>query len=132
MSASVDTKVLAQHIEQGLRELEQFASTAEFCALLDELWAVPLEQRADFVTDVILNPHERDKRGIRVPDGIVLQRSAFRDDRPTLFCMVRYIPEGLEWSKVTITFDNPSGQPALTYSDVASRFKKEVATQSHL
>lgn len=132
MSTPVDPKKLAQDIKNGLHELQEFASKPEFRALLNELWDLPLDQRAWFVANVILDPHELEIRGIRVPADLKLQRSAFRDNRPTLFCIVRYIPEGLQWSKVTITFDNPSGPPALSYPDIAQRFEQEVATQTQL
>jgi hypothetical protein len=127
----VDSDTLAAHVCAGLRELQEFASSAQFQGLLDELYALPTPERAKFVIDVILNPPELEKRQIVVPPNIKLQRSAFRDDRPTLFCMVLYIPDGLQWSKVTITYDNPSGPPAILYSEVAHRFNREVAEETY-
>ncbi|GAA5024170.1 hypothetical protein GCM10025734_82300 [Kitasatospora paranensis] len=56
--------------------------------------------------------------GVFVPAGLTIQRSTFRDDRPTLFCIVKHLPHGLLWEKVTVTFDNPSGGPALFYKDM--------------
>jgi hypothetical protein len=53
-----------------------------------------------------------------VPHDIIFQRSAFSDNRPSLFCMTKYLPDGIGWKKVTITFDNPDGEPALRYSDM--------------
>lgn len=126
MNNPVEPKTLAQHIKDGLYELEAFTSTPEFHALLDDLWALPIDERPAFVANVILNLGKLNERGIRVPPGIKLQRSAFRDNRPTLFCVVRYIPDGLQWSKVTITYDNPSGSPALSYPSIADRFQQEV------
>jgi hypothetical protein len=32
---------------------------------------------------------------------------------------------------VTITYDNPSGPPAIPYSDVAEKFEREVADQTY-
>jgi len=130
MNTSVGSKTLAEHIKDGFDVLREFTSIREFSGLLQELWSLPLDQRAAFVSDVILNERELEARAIRVPADIKLLRSAFRDNRPTLFCVVRYLPEGFGWSKVTITCDNPSGPPALPYSNVAHRFHREVETQS--
>ena len=32
--------------------------------------------------------------------------------------MVKHLPPGLPWDKVTITFDNRSGPPAIRYGDM--------------
>lgn len=131
MKAAGD-KGLTEEIEEALAELQAFVSTDEFRALLTELWNMPLDDRASFVLRVILDRAELQKRGIRVPEGCKVMRSAFRDNRPTLFCVARYIPDGRQWSKVTVTFDNPSGEPAISYPRVADGFRDEVTTGTHL
>jgi hypothetical protein len=89
-----------------------------FRALLDEMWNLPKEHRAEWVRQVILSDEALAARGIVVPAGMTLQRSAFADNRPTLFCVTKHLPPGLHWHKVTITFDNPSGPPAIRFEEV--------------
>ncbi len=122
----VDSDTLARHISDGLCELQNFASTTQFQALLNELYALPIDRRSQFVVDVVLDARELEKRRIVVPPNLKLQRSAFRDNRPTLFCIVLHIRDGLQWSKVTITYDNPSGPPAILYSEIAEKFNREL------
>jgi len=109
---------VAVQAETALMEIADFATGAEFQAVLAELWALPSETRAQFVLDVILQPNEMSRRGVFPPPGIQLQRSWFADNRPTLFCITKYLPRGLLWDKVTITYDNPDGVPAVRYEDV--------------
>lgn len=105
-------------IREALGELHSFAASASFRRLLDEMSAVLPAQRHDFVRDVILDDAALEARGIFMPPGVELQRSAFADDRPTLFCMTKHLPEGVVWEKVTLTFDNLSGDPAIRFADV--------------
>jgi hypothetical protein len=83
---------------------------------LRELYGLPEEDRADYVLNVLLSPQEQERRGITIPPGMVIQRSAFRDNRPTLFCVTQHLPPDLGWQKVTVTFDNATGAPAIPYS----------------
>lgn len=89
-------------------ELIHFAATDAFQRLLDELFALPECDRPGFVNKVILNNAALAARGIAVPEGILIQRSAFGDRRPTLFCIKKYLPTQLQthWQNVNITFDN--------------------------
>ncbi|SEJ88622.1 hypothetical protein SAMN05428950_104157 [Sphingomonas sp. OV641] len=122
---------ITDNIRDGLLVLQRFTSRPAFQALLQELWDQPLALRHEFVSNVILNPAELRDRDIIVPDDIRIMRSSFRDDRPTLFCIVRYVREGLGWSKVTITFDNPSGDPAFRYAAIRQAFNGEAARGQH-
>lgn len=106
-------------IRSALHELQSFAATAPFRRLLAEMSSVPPTQRHEFVSRVILSDAELEARGVIPPPGITLQRSWFADDRPTLFCMTKHLPDGVVWEKVTITFDNRAGEPAVRFSDVA-------------
>ena len=47
-------------------------------------------------------------RSIKRPENILIQRSAFRDRRPTIFVVKRFLPEEFSnvWQNVNITFDN--------------------------
>ena len=108
-------------VEEGLAEISRFVQSEAFRAVYSEMWSLAQEARAQFVADVLLNPRELLARGVQVPDKLVIQRSAFRDNRPTLFCITRHLEPGLLWAKVTITFDNPAGPPAVLYEDLKRR-----------
>jgi hypothetical protein len=71
-----------------------------------------VNERDDFVLAVLLDLEQQEIRGFRPPGDIVIQRSAFGDRRPTLFCLSKPLPPGMPmgWYKVTITFDN---EPAI-------------------
>jgi len=87
-------------------ELTDFVGGAEFQQLVADLYALPLGERARFVERVVIDMDELRSRGIVPPDGIVVQRSAFADSRPTLFCVTKKLPAGHGWQKITVTFDN--------------------------
>jgi hypothetical protein len=88
-----------------LAYLKTFASKSEFQLLLQELYSKSGDARSKFVHDVIINPGEIAKRGIIVPNDIIIQRTAFADNRPTLFCLTKYKADGI--TKLTITYDAP-------------------------
>lgn len=94
----------------GYKRLIEFAESIPFQRLLAELYGRLPTERPAFVTDVILNEAERQKRGVYVPYDILVLRSAFGDRRPTLFCLKKYLPVELHryWQNVNITFDNPT------------------------
>ncbi|SUX43966.1 hypothetical protein [Chryseobacterium indoltheticum] len=88
-----------------LGEINQFTETEEFKSLVDELKNLPdRNSKYEFVRNVVINKEEQIKRGLIVPEGILVQRSYFVDDRPTLFCVVKYLKDGKR--KMTITFDD--------------------------
>jgi hypothetical protein len=113
-------ELLTSAVKEALGAIQQFAESPEFMAVLGELWSEPEPRRADFVSKVLLHPESLLRRGVVVPEGILLQRSWFRDNRPTLFCLTMHLADGLPWHKVTITFDNEFGEPAVKYEDVVS------------
>jgi hypothetical protein len=121
---------LKEAIDAALDYLIDYVDTPPVRRILNELWALPESERAEFVLDVILNPSTLRERGVVVPPDIIFQRSAFADNRPTLFCMTKYLPEGLGWRKVTITFDNAHGEPALRYSDIEHQRTQDIAAPS--
>jgi hypothetical protein len=88
------------------RDLTDFVCSHEFKSMLLELGALPEHLKHEFVEFVLLDSDQLKLRGIRVPDGIQIQRSYFADQRPTLFCVTKKVPKGLFWEKITITFDN--------------------------
>jgi hypothetical protein len=95
---------LADEAHEYLVELAAFVDTAPFQRLVDELWSIPSTQRHAFVRDVVLDPAEREKRGVHVPPGMQIRTSRFGDGRPTLFCVTKAL--SVDGAKVTVTFDN--------------------------
>ena len=78
--------------------------------MLGELYRLPPNERPRFVFDVIVNAEERSRRGVHIPDDVLVLRSAFGDRRPTLFCLKKYLSPDLHryWQNVNLTFDNPA------------------------
>lgn len=96
-----------------LEEINEFTETKEFKSLVEELKGIPTrDSKYEFVRNVVINKEEQKKRGIEVPEGILIQRSYFVDDRPTLFCVVKYLKDGKR--KMTITFDDDIPKKMLT------------------
>jgi hypothetical protein len=98
-------------IEAAMEEIIDFASAKEFQAVLSEMFSLPPHLRYEFVELVWLDKTLLRMRGLKIPEGLVIQRSEFADKRPTLFCVSKVLPPGLGWHKVTITFDNPASVP---------------------
>lgn len=86
-----------------LRDLKKFSEQENFQTLLNELYSKPVEKMHDFVYENIINKKAIEKRDIDVPSDILIQRSAFSDNRPTLFCVTKYAKNGT--TKFTITYD---------------------------
>jgi hypothetical protein len=38
-----------------------------------------------------------------------------------LLCISKYLPKGVVWDKVTITFDNTSGPPAMKFDEATRK-----------
>jgi hypothetical protein len=89
-------------------ELIAFITTPSFSSMRADLMRCSKEQRPEFVMNVILSPTERGKRGIVVPDKILIETSAFGDRRPTLFVVKKFLPKRYHgaWENVNITFDD--------------------------
>ncbi|MFI2184606.1 hypothetical protein [Streptomyces sioyaensis] len=119
-------KTLAAEVNSALSEVATFVCSPEMRGVIQELYDLAEEERASYVLSVLLNEGELRKRKIIIPSGMVIQRSAFRDNRPTLFCVTKHLPPGLGWEKVTITFDNTSGMPALAYSQFEDQSSTHV------
>ena len=102
----LDAKQLAKNIQAALADITAFIEKPEFQTVLAELAAVPPELREYFIRSVLISREELSRRGVEVPEDITVQRSAFEDNRPTLFCITKYLPEmGNARKKVTVTFD---------------------------
>lgn len=89
-------------------DIIDFVTTPAFHALIDEMGALTAAQRPAFVAEVLMDPSALVERGIAVPDGILIQRSAFGDRRPTLFAVKKFLPAKYSnvWQNMNITFDN--------------------------
>jgi hypothetical protein len=94
----------------GYKRLFEVTESTPFRHLVAELYDKPLAERPEFVSSIILDELERQKRAVFIPDDILVLRSAFGDRRPTLFCLKKYLPVELHryWQNVNVTFDNPS------------------------
>ena len=88
-------------------KLIDFVCDTPFKEVVDEMYALPPKARPEFVKSVILNQDALEQRGIIKPEDIVIQRSAFGDERPTLFVLKAYLPRDhqVAWQNVNITFD---------------------------
>jgi hypothetical protein len=104
----VDSENLYQVMRRTYDELLDVVAREEFQALLHELYSLHPTERPSFVLSEILPVEKREKRGVILPEGILVQRSSFGDGRPTLFCIKKYLPEDCRefWENVNITFDN--------------------------
>ena len=89
-------------------ELIDFVTTPEFQSILSEMHRLHQNERPKFVVDVLMSKDALSRRGVSVPDGILIQRSAFGDRRPTLFVVKKFLQEGYNdiWQNVNLTFDN--------------------------
>ena len=99
---------LARVMRTTYDELIDFVSTPEFTAVMEEFSTLEGHERPSFVLTVLLDREELARRGVRIPEGILIQRSAFGDRRPTLFCVKKYLPVEYRhvWENVNLTFDN--------------------------
>lgn len=98
---------LYQVMRSTYDELIEFVVNEPFFGLVTELYTLPNEQRPSYVKNILLNPDELKSRSVIVPEGILIQRSAFGDRRPTLFVVKKYLPDGyrVAWENVNLTFD---------------------------
>jgi hypothetical protein len=102
-----DADSMRADVKRGLEDIREFVSTDEVLNLLDHVYGLPMDDRDEFVRTVVLDEAVlAEKWGIVPPPGIKLQRSQFGDGRPTIFCVVRVLADGIR--KVTFTFDSSS------------------------
>jgi hypothetical protein len=99
---------LAAAMRQTYDELIEFVTQPAFQAVYNELRKLPATERPAFVNKVLLRPEELERRGVRVPPGILIQTSAFGDRRPTLFAVKKFLRVEFHdaWENVNLTFDN--------------------------
>ena len=107
-SLSYSQEELAQAMRAAYDALIDFVTTPEFGKIMKEFGDLHGQERPSFVATVLLNKGELARRGVSVPEDILIQRSAFGDRRPTLFCVKKFLPNKFAdvWQNVNITFDN--------------------------
>ena len=73
-------------------DIISFVTIPSFKAFYEEMMDMEPERRPAFISRVLFRPEELRRRGIVVPDGILIQTSAFGDRRPTLFAVKKMMP----------------------------------------
>jgi hypothetical protein len=99
---------LSAVMRQVWGELIEFVNTPKFRGVVTELMSLPRAERPGFVARVLLQREELARRGVEIPDGILIQTSSFGDRRPTLFVVKKFLPSKYHgaWENLNITFDN--------------------------
>jgi len=116
-------RVMSEHYDK----LISFVSSLEFRSVFEQLMSLDPRRRPAFIQEVLLDEAALAARGIVVPEGILIQRSAFGDRRPTLFAVKHFLPERYRnvWENVNLTFDNE-------YADSSVSRDKETCWQAPL
>jgi hypothetical protein len=106
------------------QDVLEFLSGSAFREVFKELMSIPWSERPRFVERVLLNKEELLRRGVDIPEQILIQVSAFGDRRPTLFVVKKYLPEKyhLVWQNVNVTFFNDFDETDVP-SDAASSWR---------
>nr|MDT0661136.1 hypothetical protein [Micromonospora sp. DSM 115978] len=103
----LEAETVRTEMRQELENIRDFVTTEPFLDLVDHVYSLPVENRDEFVRTVILDTERlREEWNVVPPDGIKLQRSQFGDNRPTIFCVVKPLADGIR--KVTVTLDSRS------------------------
>ena len=99
---------LTQAMQSNYDDLLAFFYSDDFQRVHQYMQDMTAQARAAFVRDVLINPEKlKEEFGIVVPDGIMIQRSAFGDRRPTVYCLKKWLPEKYHvvWENTNLTFD---------------------------
>lgn len=99
---------LAAAMRKNYDDLIAVVAQPAFQEFYFEMMALPQTDRPSFVASNLFDVSVRERRGINVPPGVLVQASAFGDRRPTLFVLKKLLPEkfGASWRNVNLTFDN--------------------------
>lgn len=128
-----DREELSRVMRKTYDELIEFITQPAFRAVHSEMMALRPTDRPAFVANVIMQPKVLAERGVIVPDGILIQTSAFGDRRPTLFAVKKFLPEKYHaaWENVNWTFSNEYADEAISRDpDVTWRPPLPVALQN--
>ena len=95
-------------MQNAYDSLIDFVTADAFKSLMEDLGALHPIHRPKFVFDLLPSDKDLAARGIKRPENILIQRSAFGDPRPTIFVVKRFLPDEFSnvWQNVNITFDN--------------------------
>jgi hypothetical protein len=91
------------------------------------------KDRPSFVNEVWLNQEFLKGKGLVIPEGILIQTSAFGDRRPTLFVVKKFLPVKYHraWENVNWTFNNDFKNEDVPYdSKSAWRLPLSVSVQN--
>jgi hypothetical protein len=130
-----DREELSAAMRKNYDRIIAFVTTPEFKDLHRELRGMPPAERPAFVERVLLEPAELVKRGISVPEDVLIQTSAFGDRRPTLFAVKIFLPSKFHraWENTNLTFDNEFVDEQVSRDpEMAWRRPLPVALQSSL
>jgi hypothetical protein len=128
-------KELMRVMRDTYDDIIAFVTTPGFRKFYEELMSMHPTQRPAFVRRVLFQPDEMLRWDIIVPDGILIQTSAFGDRRPTLFAVKKMMPEKyqLVWENMNLTFNNEFRDEDISRSlENAWRPPLPVALQNHL
>lgn len=103
-----DRAELSKVMEEYYSDILEFILQPAFQQTFAEMMSLEPKVRPTFVSEVWMEPQELERRGLRVPDGVLIQTSAFGDRRPTLFVVKKFLPEKYHraWENVNWTFNN--------------------------
>jgi hypothetical protein len=99
---------LQDAMRQNYEVLLSVVRQPAFQQLYREMMQLAPEERPAFVSREVLPKEVLARRGITLPDGVLVQVSAFGDRRPTLFALKRFLPERFHaaWENNNLTFFN--------------------------
>jgi hypothetical protein len=126
---------LSAIIKDYYEDIITFITQPVFIALFSEMMSLPPTKRPAYVHNVWLNTVELENRGLEIPEGILIQTSAFGDRRPTLFVVKKFLPEKYRsaWENVNWTFNNPFKEEDVPFdSESAWRLPLSVSVQNAL
>ena len=89
-------------------ELIAFVTSKAFDRFYRALMALPPRDRPAFVARGLFSEEGLREWQIVIPDGVVIQTSAFGDRRPTLFAVKKMMPDRFHcvWENMNLTFNN--------------------------
>lgn len=99
---------LTAAMQSNYDDLLAFFYSDAFQGVHQHMQTLTPKARAAFVRDVVIQPEAlKEQFGVSVPDDIMIQRSAFGDRRPTVYCLKKWLPEKFHvvWENTNLTFD---------------------------
>lgn len=99
---------LQEAVRNNYEVLMSVVTQPAFLELHREMMDLAPTDRPAFVYREILRPEALARRGIVVPEDVLVQVSAFGDRRPTLFVLKRFLPARFHaaWENNNLTFFN--------------------------